>query len=62
VLTGRELEILRLAAAGASNLTIAERLAIGPRTVKRHVEHICVKLHVPGRAEAIARARELGLI
>jgi LuxR family maltose regulon positive regulatory protein len=62
VLTGRELEILRLAADGASNPTIAERLAIGPRTVKRHVEHICGKLKVPGRAEAIARVQELGLL
>jgi LuxR family transcriptional regulator, maltose regulon positive regulatory protein len=62
VLTGRDLEILRLAAAGASNVAIAERLVIGPRTVKRHVENVCAKLHVPGRAEAIARARELGLV
>lgn len=59
-LTGRELEVLRLIAAGASNKTIAEELVISMPTVKSHVSHILSKLNVSSRGQAGARARELG--
>jgi LuxR family maltose regulon positive regulatory protein len=61
-LTRRELEVLRLMAAGASNREIAAELVIAVNTVKRHVNHIFRKLDVSRRTQAAARARELGLI
>ena len=61
-LTPRELEILRLLAAGANNQAIADRLVISLHTVKRHVTNLHQKLGVASRLEAVARARELGLV
>ena len=61
-LSRRELEVLRLMAAGASNSQIAEQLIISPHTAKRHVANILGKLGATTRTEAAARARELGLI
>ncbi len=61
-LSERELEILRLVAAGASNKEIAGRLSIAEGTVKNHVTNILGKLEVPGRLQAVNRARELGLL
>ncbi len=61
-LTSREVEVLRLIAAGASNRDIAEQLVISERTVKSHVTHILGKLGVSSRTQATARARELYLI
>ncbi len=61
-LTRREVEVLRLLAAGASNRTIAEQLVISEGTVKSHVHHIFGKLNVRSRTEAAARARALHLI
>jgi LuxR family maltose regulon positive regulatory protein len=61
-LTPREVEILRLIVAGASNRAIAERLVITEGTVKGHIHHIFCKLDVTSRTEAAARAHELGLI
>jgi LuxR family maltose regulon positive regulatory protein len=61
-LSVRELEVLRLIAAGLSNRQIAERLFISVRTVKKHVENSYAKLGVNSRTQAIARARELGLL
>jgi LuxR family maltose regulon positive regulatory protein len=61
-LTPRELEVLHLLAAGLSNAEIAERLIITVGTTKRHVLHIYGKLEVRSRAQAIVRARELGLV
>jgi LuxR family maltose regulon positive regulatory protein len=61
-LSGRELEVLRLMAAGASNTEIAERLIISPHTAKRHVANILGKLAATTRTEAAGRARDLGLI
>lgn len=61
-LTGREVEVLRLLASGASNTVIAEQLVISPHTAKRHVAHVYAKLNVSSRAEATLRARDLGLI
>jgi LuxR family maltose regulon positive regulatory protein len=61
-LSERELEVLRLVAQGASNLVIAEQLVITVGTVKSHINHILGKLAVHNRTEAVARARELGLL
>jgi LuxR family maltose regulon positive regulatory protein len=61
-LSVRELEVLRLVAGGASNEEIAERLVIAVSTVKRHVSNILGKLTVTNRTQAVARARECGLL
>src|SRR5262249_46428239 len=61
-LTGRELEVLAKLAAGTSNQAIAEQLFVTLFTVKKHVGHILAKLGAANRTEAVARARELGLI
>ncbi len=58
----RELEILQFVAEGFSNQQIAERLFLAVSTVKGHNRNIFGKLQVQRRTEAIARARELGLI
>ncbi len=60
-LTERELEIMRLLAAGASNREIAKRLVLSLGTVKTHIHNIYGKLSVSSRLQAVARARELGL-
>lgn len=60
-LSRRELEILGLIAKGLSNQEIADRLFISLSTVKGHNLSIFGKLQVQRRAEAIVRARELGL-
>jgi DNA-binding NarL/FixJ family response regulator len=61
-LTGRELEVLRLLAAGSSNQRIARGLFVALDTVKKHVTHVLGKLGAANRTEAAARARQLGLI
>jgi LuxR family maltose regulon positive regulatory protein len=61
-LTDRELEVLRLLAAGRSNQRIARDLVVALDTVKKHVTHILGKLGAANRTEAAARARQLGLI
>jgi LuxR family maltose regulon positive regulatory protein len=61
-LSERELEVLRLIAAGLSNREIAQELFIAVGTVKRHTNHIYGKLGVHSRTEAVVRARELGLL
>jgi len=61
-LTDRELEVLRLIAAGRSNQRIAHDLVVALDTVKKHVTHVLGKLGAANRTEAAARARELGLI
>jgi len=61
-LSPRELEILRLIAKGLSNHVISERLFLAMSTVKGHNRNIFDKLHVQNRTEAVARARELGLL
>jgi len=61
-LSQRELEVLRLMAQGLSNREIGERLFLALDTVKGHNRRIYDKLQVQRRAEAIARARELGLL
>jgi LuxR family transcriptional regulator, maltose regulon positive regulatory protein len=61
-LSGRELEVLRLLAAGKSNRQIADELVVTLATVKSHVGHILGKLAAANRTQAVARARVLGLL
>ena len=61
-LSDRELEVLRLLAAGKPNQQIAEELVVARSTVKKHVVRILGKLGATNRTEATARARELGLL
>ncbi len=60
-LSEREREILDLIAQHFTNVEIAERLALAPKTVRNHVSNIFAKLQVADRAQAIMRAREAGL-
>jgi DNA-binding NarL/FixJ family response regulator len=61
-LTEREVEVLRLVASGSRNREIAERLVVSEKTVKYHLGQAYAKLAVTGRTEAVARARELGIL
>jgi LuxR family maltose regulon positive regulatory protein len=61
-LSERELQVLRLICDGLSNREIAEELVIALDTVKRHASNIYGKMGVKRRAQAILKARELGLI
>jgi LuxR family maltose regulon positive regulatory protein len=61
-LTDREVEVLLLLAAGRSNQRIAHELVVALDTVKKHVSHVLAKLGAANRTEAVARARQLGLI
>ncbi len=61
-LSRRELEILDLIAQGLSNNDIAERLFLALTTIKGHNQNIFGKLGVKRRTEAVARARELGIL
>jgi DNA-binding CsgD family transcriptional regulator len=61
-LSAREIEVLRLVAAGRSNGEIAERLFITRKTAGVHVTHILNKLGVSNRVEAAMAAARLGLI
>ncbi len=61
-LTRREVEILRLIAAGMRNQEIAEQLFISLSTVKRHVANAYGKLGASHRTEAVARANALDLL
>ena len=61
-LSKRELEVLRLIAEGYSNEEIAQKLFIAVSTVKTHIINIYGKLNVQRRTQALARARELGLL
>ena len=61
-LTPRELDVLRLVAAGRSNRQIAAELVVSEHTVARHVQNILAKLRVPSRTAAAAFAFEHGLL
>ena len=61
-LSERELEVLRLLAAGLTNRQIAEQLVVSISTVKSHVHHICNKLDASNRTQAVARARQFGFL
>jgi DNA-binding CsgD family transcriptional regulator len=61
-LTPREVEVLRLVAAGQTNRQIAGTLGLSPHTVKRHVYRILLKLDLPTRAAAAAFSLQAGLV
>jgi DNA-binding NarL/FixJ family response regulator len=61
-LTARELEVLALLAEGKANQSIAKELVVSLDTVKKHISHVLDKLGAANRTEAVARARQLGLI
>ncbi|MET3507833.1 LuxR C-terminal-related transcriptional regulator [Halalkalibacter oceani] len=61
-LTAREVEVLQLIAKGLSNRQICDRLFLALSTVKGYNRNIFDKLHVQRRTEAVARARDLGLM
>jgi LuxR family maltose regulon positive regulatory protein len=62
LLSQRELDVLRLVSQGCSNREISQRLVLALDTVKGHNRRIYEKLQVQRRTEAVARARELGLL
>jgi len=62
VLSNREAEVLSLLGEELSNAEIAERLFLEPSTVKTHIEHIYAKLGISRRTQAIAKAKEMGLV
>jgi LuxR family maltose regulon positive regulatory protein len=61
-LSERELEVVNLVARGYSNRQIAEALFVTLGTVKKHLNNIFSKLQVKNRTQAVARARDLGLL
>lgn len=61
-LTDRELDVLRLLAAGHTNLEIASALHLAAGTVKNHVSGVLLKLGVRDRTRAVLRALDLGLL
>ncbi|MET9023680.1 helix-turn-helix transcriptional regulator [Actinopolymorpha sp. NPDC004070] len=61
-LTGRQLAVLQLLAEGLTAEAIARRLAISPRTVHVHLDHLYRKLGVRDRLKAVLVARDLGLV
>ncbi len=61
-LTDRELEVLRLMAAGRSNTEIAQALVVAVSTIKTHVNRIFGKLGATSRTQAVAHARDLHLL
>jgi LuxR family transcriptional regulator, maltose regulon positive regulatory protein len=61
-LSEREIDILRLIAAGLTNQEIASQLYLSLNTIKSHIRNIYGKLNVHSRTQAIARAQDLGLL
>ena len=61
-LTERELEVLKLVAAGMTNRSIAGKLSISEKTVARHISNIFTKLDLSSRAAATAYAYQRGLV
>jgi LuxR family maltose regulon positive regulatory protein len=61
-LSPRELEVLRLVADGYNNQEAAAKLVVGVSTIKKHINAIFGKLGATHRAQAVARARGLGLL
>ncbi|MCZ4119166.1 response regulator transcription factor [Streptomyces sp. H39-S7] len=61
-LTEREAEVLHLMTSGLSNAEIAQRLGLGPETVKTHVARILAKLGARDRTQAVIAAYECGFV
>jgi len=61
-LTGREREVMALAAEGRSNAEIAEVLFVSPLTVLTHVQRALTKLHARDRAQLVVIAYQSGLV
>jgi len=61
-LTSREIEVLRLVAAGNANKEIAGQLSVSEETVKNHVSNILAKLHAKDRTHAVTTALKRGII
>ncbi|MFF3159352.1 response regulator [Streptomyces sp. NPDC057910] len=61
-LTEREQEVLKLLASGMSTPGIARAVFLAPSTVKTHIQHVCDKLGVSGRAAAVAEAMRRGIL
>ena len=61
-LSRREIEVLSLLADKLTNKEIARQLSISPLTVRNHTVQIYDKLHVESRRQAVARARQLGIL
>jgi DNA-binding NarL/FixJ family response regulator len=62
LLTGRELEVLRLIGQGHTNAEIAAVLVVGEGTVKTHINHVFTKLSLRDRAAAVIFAYDQGLV
>jgi LuxR family maltose regulon positive regulatory protein len=61
-LTEREMEVLRLVAAGRANQEIADELVVVLDTIKKHVSRILRKLNATNRTQSVAYARALGYL
>ena len=61
-LTAREVQVLRLVAAGKTNRAIAADLFLSDRTIQRHLSNIFIKLGLASRSAATAYAYEHGLV
>lgn len=61
-LTERERQVLEMLAGGLTNAEIAADLVLSLKTVRNHVSNIFTKLEVSGRAQALVKAREAGLL